>query len=67
VSYIYLVNKHTPAPVRTVRNAKTGEFVTVRGVGALKGALTIRKGVDLTRPIAAQAVKRADPGGGKKR
>jgi len=61
------VNKHTATPVRTVRNAKTGEFVTVRGVGALKGGLTIRKGVDLTKPIAAQTAKGADRGGGKKR
>ncbi len=40
-----------------VRNAKTGQFVTVRGVGALKGKFALRKGVDLTLPIAAQASK----------
>ena len=40
-----------------VRNAKTGEFVTVRGAGALKGHLTLNKTVDLTKPIASQALK----------
>jgi hypothetical protein len=42
---------------QTVRNAKTGKMVTVRGVGALKGQLSLKKGVDLTKPIAAQALK----------
>ncbi|WP_203428008.1 hypothetical protein [Rhizobium sp. BG4] len=41
----------------TVRDSKTGQFVTVRGVGALKGqALDLRKGVDLTKPIASQTL-----------
>ncbi len=39
-----------------VRNTKTGEFLTVRGMGALKGHLTLQKGVDLTKPIASQAL-----------
>lgn len=43
--------------ITTVRDSKSGRFVTVRGVGALKGHLSIRKGVDLTKPIAAQAGK----------
>lgn len=46
----------------TVRNSKTGHFVTVRGAGALKGHLTLKKSVDLTKPIASQAMK-----GGKSR
>ena len=33
----------------TVRDSKTGRFLTVRGVGALKGQLTLKKGVDLTK------------------
>lgn len=41
----------------TVRNSKTGRFVTVRGAGALKGHITLNKGVDLTKPIASQAMK----------
>lgn len=39
---------------RIVRDAKSGRFVTVRGLGALKGRLTIREDVDLTKPIASQ-------------
>ena len=42
---------------RVVRDSKSGRFVTVRGVGALKGNLKIKKGVDLTKPIAAQTTK----------
>lgn len=45
----------------SVRNAKTGQFVTVRGVGALKGQLTLKKSVDLTKPIASQAMKGTKP------
>jgi len=42
-----------------VRNGKTGQFVTVRGAGALKGQTpAIRKGIDLTKPIASQALKK---------
>ena len=40
-----------------VPNAKTGQFVTVRGMGALKGRLTLQKGVDLAKPIASQVLK----------
>jgi len=40
----------------TVRDPKTGRFLTVRGVGALKGHLTLEKGVDLTKPIAPQVL-----------
>jgi hypothetical protein len=42
---------------QTVRNAETGQLVTVRGAGALKGQLTLKKRVDLTKPIASQALK----------
>jgi len=39
--------KHeTTGSFQTVRNAKTGQFVTVRGVGALKGQLALKKSVD---------------------
>ncbi|WP_156396128.1 MULTISPECIES: hypothetical protein [unclassified Caulobacter] len=47
-----------PVAPRSVRDASTGQFVTVKGVGALKGQLALRKGVDLTKPIASQALKR---------
>jgi hypothetical protein len=42
---------------QAVRNVKTGQLVTVRGVGALKGQLSLKKGIDLTKPIASQALK----------
>lgn len=42
----------------TVRNSRTGQPVTVKGAGALKGSgFAIRKGIDLTKPIAKQATK----------
>lgn len=42
---------------RIVRNAKTGQFIAVKGVGALKNnTLKIKKGVDLLKPIAKQAL-----------
>jgi len=41
-----------------VRDEKTGKTVTVRGAGALKDSdLKIRKGIDLTKPIASQSLK----------
>lgn len=46
-----------PTTERIVRDAKSGRLVTVYGVGALKGRLTIREDVDLTKPIAAQVLK----------
>ena len=36
----------------SVRDSKTGQFVTVKGAGALKGKMTISKKVDLTKPIS---------------
>lgn len=46
------------ASTRIVRNAKTGKFVTIRGVESLKGSkFAIKKSVDLTKPIAEQALK----------
>lgn len=45
----------------TVRNSRTGQFVTVRGAGALKGqAFSLKPGLDLTMPIAAQVLKDSD-------
>jgi PIN domain nuclease of toxin-antitoxin system len=51
------VVKSSPVAVKVVRNPKTGQSVTVRGVGALEGnALKIKKGVSLLKPIAKQAL-----------
>lgn len=38
--------------ITTVRDSKSGRFVTVKGAGALKGKMTISKKVDLTKPIS---------------
>lgn len=41
-----------------VRDAKTGRFLTVKGAGALKdSSFAIKKGIDLTKPIAKQALR----------
>ena len=49
--------KTQPTTTETVvRDAKSGRLVTVHGVGALKGRLSIREDVDLTKPIAAQVL-----------
>lgn len=54
-----------PGEVR-VRSARTGKFVTVKGYGALKdSAFSVRKSIDLTRPIAAQVSKAAAKAEGK--
>ena len=56
--YMELMAKAGPTTTeRIVRDAKSGRVVTVRGLGALKGRLTIREDVDLTKPIAAQVLK----------
>ena len=39
-----------------VRDPRSGRLVTIRGLGALKGQLTIDEGIDLTRPIASQVL-----------
>lgn len=41
-----------PTTITTVRDSKSGRFVTVKGAGALKGKMTISKKVDLTKPIS---------------
>jgi hypothetical protein len=41
-----------------VRDTRSGRFLEIRGADALKSSkLTIKKGVDLTKPIAKQALK----------
>jgi hypothetical protein len=59
--------QETTGSFQTVRDAKTGQFVAVRGVGALKGQLALKKGVDLTKPIASQALKRGRSSAAHKR
>ena len=59
IGYILLMEKSSAESSVTVRNAKTGKLVTVRGAGSLKGSeFKIKKSVDLTKPIASQTLKR---------
>jgi hypothetical protein len=39
----------------TIRNAGTGQVLGLKGYGALKGEFAVKKGIDLSKPIAAQA------------
>ena len=53
-----MANVKTTSSEITVRNSRTGQFVTVKGAGSLKDSkLTLKKGLDLTKPIAEQALK----------
>jgi hypothetical protein len=54
-----MAKTHAATSEKVVRDSKSGRYVTVRGAGALKGHLTINKGLDLTKPIASQAMKGA--------
>lgn len=53
--------KNSETTKTIVRDARSGRFVEVQGIGALKGnALPIRKGIDLTKPIAPQTIRRSE-------
>jgi hypothetical protein len=55
-----IMAKPHPVPAaKDVGDPKSGRSVTVRGAGVLKGRLTIEEGVDLTKPIASQVLKRS--------
>ena len=61
--------KKEPTGKWVVRDSRDGRFIEVRGADSMKGAnLVIKKGVDLTKPIAKQALKgsriRRSPRGG---
>jgi hypothetical protein len=57
--YILGMAKTSQQSSVTVRDTKTGKFVTVRGAGSLKGSdFKVKKTVDLTKPIASQMLKR---------
>jgi hypothetical protein len=49
-----MAKAHATMTEQTVHDSKSGRTVVVRGAGALKGQLTLKKGVDLTKPIASQ-------------
>jgi hypothetical protein len=52
-----MAKAHEEATEKVVRDSKSGRSVVVRGAGALKGHLTLKKDVDLTKPIASQTMK----------
>jgi hypothetical protein len=41
----------------TIRRKGTGTVLKLKGYGALKGEYVVKKGIDLSKPIAAQAAK----------
>ena len=52
-----MAKAHLVKTETAVRDSKSGRMVTLRGAGALKGQLTLKKSIDLTKPIASQAIK----------
>jgi hypothetical protein len=52
------MSKTSTHSATVVRDTKTGKIVTVHGAGALRdSALRLKKGIDLTKPIASQTLK----------
>lgn len=43
--------------IASIRDPKTGKALPLKGYGAQKDAFRIRRGIDLTKPIAAQVKK----------
>ena len=41
----------------TVRDSASGKVLDVKGYGALSGEYAVRKGIDLSKPIAEQAAR----------
>ena len=42
----------------TIRDTETGMTFALKGYGALKGEYSVKKGIDLTKPILAQTEKK---------
>ena len=49
--------RKSPTP-KLIRDPRTGEMLEVRGYGALRGRLKIMPGIDLTKPIYEQVMKK---------
>jgi len=41
-----------------IEDKQTGKVTTLKGYGALRDDYVVRKGIDLTKPIASQAAKK---------
>jgi hypothetical protein len=50
----------------SITNKETGKTLPLKGYGDLKGELKIRKGIDLTKPIAAQTKSKLKTGTAKR-
>ena len=46
------------ADMLVIEDKRTGKTATLRGYGALRSDYVVRKGVDLTKPIAPQVSKK---------
>jgi hypothetical protein len=53
----FTVTSNTNDRTVTIRRKATGTALTLKGYGALKGEYIVNKGIDLSKPIAAQAAK----------
>jgi len=58
--HISVMFKAASAPKKFVR-LDNGEMVELRGFGALKGQLTLMPGIDLTKPIYEQVIRKTTP------
>lgn len=54
----FALTRKSPNRAATITNKETGKTLSLKGYGAMKGEFQIREGVDLTKPIAAQASKK---------
>jgi hypothetical protein len=52
-----LRSRHQDRTSAVMTDKKTGKTVVLRGYGALKGEFAVRKGINIVKPIAAQAGK----------
>lgn len=56
------MDKQNSPPTSAIRDPKTGNFVSVVGLGAMKSEpIPLRKGIDLTKPISEQVLNKKLP------
>jgi hypothetical protein len=51
----FTVRSEPESETVVIRNNRTGKILALKGYGALKGEYVVRKGINLSKPIAAQA------------
>ena len=62
-----MIRPHHPSAFKAdsatmVRDAASGRVLPLMGYGSLKGEFALKRGIDLTKPIAAQTLRK----GGKR-